>query len=138
MPTSIRLTGAPVATVFKAITQAGLDIPIATTDGNMTHAQMSQYASFLPRELYIPASEWAGQGDSADPEVSKAQKIFNDAYFEANVLPDSPASLAWDPGMIVVDALRKLDEKATAADMRAYISKLKGFAGVVGVYDFTK
>jgi branched-chain amino acid transport system substrate-binding protein len=133
-------TGAPVATVFKAVTQAGLDIPVATTDGNMTHAQMSQYAGFLPKELYIPASEWAaqGNGEAIDPEVAKAQKIFLEAYVDAHVLPDSPASLAWDPGMIVVETLRKLDEKATAADVRAYISKLKGHAGIIGVYDFTK
>jgi len=29
-------TGTPIATVFKGIIQAGLDIPIATTNGNMT------------------------------------------------------------------------------------------------------
>src|SRR5579862_1076636 len=40
-------TGSPIATVFKGIIQAGLDIPVATTDGNMTYAQMTQYAAFL-------------------------------------------------------------------------------------------
>ena len=29
-------TGAPIATIFKGIVQAGLDIPVGTTDGNMT------------------------------------------------------------------------------------------------------
>ncbi len=133
-------TGAPVATVFKAITQAGLNIPIATTDGNMTHAQMSQYADFLPKQLYIPASEWAGlgAGETESPEVTKAQKIFADAYKEANLLPDAPASLAWDPGLILVETLRTLSENATAADVRNYISKIKGWAGINGIYDFTK
>ena len=51
-------TGSPIATVFKGIVQAGLDIPIATTNGNMTYAQMTQYAAFLPKQLYIPTSEW--------------------------------------------------------------------------------
>ena len=46
-------TGTPIATVFKGIIQAGLDIPISTTNGNMTYAQMTQYASFLPKQLYI-------------------------------------------------------------------------------------
>ncbi|MGA7327548.1 MAG: ABC transporter substrate-binding protein [Rhodomicrobium sp.] len=133
-------TGAPVATVFKAITQAGLNIPVATTDGNMTHAQMSQYADFLPKELYIPASEWAGlgAGETESPEVTKAQKIFADAYKEANLLPDAPASLAWDPGLIVVETLRSLSENATAADVRDHISKIKGWAGINGIYDFAK
>ena len=133
-------TGAPVATVFKAVAQAGLDIPVATTDGNMTHAQMSQYAGFLPKNLYIPASEWASEatGESTNPEVAKAQKIFHDAFAEANVRPDAPATLAWDPGMIVLHTLRALPENATASDVRSYIANLKGFAGIVGIYDFTK
>ncbi|MGE5088014.1 MAG: ABC transporter substrate-binding protein, partial [Candidatus Levyibacteriota bacterium] len=46
-------TGAPIATVFKGIVQAGLDVPVATTDGNMTYAQMKQYAAFLPKQLYF-------------------------------------------------------------------------------------
>ena len=40
-------SGSPVGTVFKAITQAGLDIPIGTTNANMTYAQMTQFAAFL-------------------------------------------------------------------------------------------
>jgi branched-chain amino acid transport system substrate-binding protein len=133
-------TGAPVGTVFKAITQAGLDIPIATTDGNMTHAQMSQYAAFLPKDLYIPASQWAelGNGQTASPEVKEAQKVFKKACEDANVPPDAPVSLAWDPGMIILATLRALKENATAADVREHIAGLKGFAGINGVYDFTK
>ncbi len=133
-------TGAPAGTVFKAVTQAALDIPVATTDGNMTHAQMTQYAAFLPKDLYIPASQWAGLagGETDSPEVTKAQKQFSDACKEANLLPDAPVSLAWDPGIIIVDALRVLSDRATAADVRSHIARLTGYAGINGVYDFTK
>jgi branched-chain amino acid transport system substrate-binding protein len=133
-------TGAPAGTVFKAVTQAALDIPVATTDGNMTHAQMSQYAAFLPKELYIPASEWAGLGEeeTGSPEVTKAQKTFNEACKEANLRPDAPVSLAWDPGLIVLDTLRALGDKATAEDVRSHISKLKGYAGINGIYNFAE
>ncbi|HXE03589.1 MAG TPA: ABC transporter substrate-binding protein, partial [Methyloceanibacter sp.] len=51
-------TGAPIATIFRGLVQAGLEVPVATTDGNMTHAQMKQYAAFLPKQLYFPAAEW--------------------------------------------------------------------------------
>ncbi len=51
-------TGAAIGTVFKAILDAGLDIPVATTNGNMTYAQMRQYAGILPKVLYIPSSGW--------------------------------------------------------------------------------
>src|ERR1700730_6535507 len=69
-------TGTPIATVFKGIIQAGLDIPIATTNGNMTYAQMAQYASFLPKQLYMAAPEWV-QHDGVitlEPAVEAAQK----------------------------------------------------------------
>ena len=44
-------TGGPIGTVFKAIHDAGIELPVATTNGNQTYAQMAQYAAFLPKEL---------------------------------------------------------------------------------------
>jgi branched-chain amino acid transport system substrate-binding protein len=133
-------TGTPIATVFKGIVQAGLDIPIATTNGNMTYAQMTQYAAFLPKELYIPAPEWVQHEGviTLDPAVEKAQKQFFDIFKAANAKPDMPATLAWDPAMIVINALQHLGPNATAQQIRNYIAALKGFAGINGVYDFPK
>jgi branched-chain amino acid transport system substrate-binding protein len=133
-------TGTPIATVFKGIIQAGLDIPIATTDGNMTYAQMTQYASFLPKQLYIAAPEWVQHAGliTLDPAVEAAQKQFFDAYNAVNAKPDLASTLAWDPTMIVVDTLKKLGPKATAQQVRDYIGSLKGYAGINGIYDFTK
>src|SRR5580692_8724657 len=51
-------TGGPVGTIFKAIHDAGVELPVATTNGNQTYAQMAQYAAFLPKELYIPSADW--------------------------------------------------------------------------------
>ena len=133
-------TGTPIATVFKGIIQAGLDIPIGTTNGNMTYAQMNQYASFLPKQLYIAAPEWV-QHDGViklDPAVEAAQARFFDAFKAANAKPDIAATLAWDPVMIVVDALQHLSPNASAQQLRDYIAALKGFAGINGIYDFTK
>ncbi|HEY2534558.1 MAG TPA: ABC transporter substrate-binding protein [Xanthobacteraceae bacterium] len=133
-------TGTPIATVFKGIVQAGLDIPIATTDGNMTYAQMAQYAAFLPKQLYIAAPEWVQhQGVIAlDPKVEEAQKLFFDTFKAANEKPDLGASLAWDPAMIVIDALKHLGPEASAQQVRDYIGALKGYAGINGMYDFPK
>lgn len=133
-------TGSPIATVFKGIIQAGLDIPVATTDGNMTYAQMKDYAAFLPKQLYIPSSEWVQHRGviKLAPAVEKAQKQFFDAFAAAGSKPDLAATLSWDPAMIVVDALRHLPAGASAAQIRAYVAHLKGFAGVNGLYDFPK
>ena len=134
-------TGAPVATVFRGIQQAGLDIPVGTTDGNMTYAQMNQFAAFLPKRLYIPASQWVALENPTiklDPAVEKAQQAYYKVFKDAGLQPEVSSELAWEPAMIVVEALRKLGTKADARQIRDYIAHLKGFAGVNGIYDFTK
>ena len=133
-------TGAPIATIFKGIIQAELNIPIATTNGNQTYAQMTQYAAFLPKQLYIPTSEWPEQEGVAklDPKVEQAHKRMFEVFKAANVRPDLSSTLAWDPAMILVDALRQLGPDATAQQLRDHIAHLKGYAGVNGVYDFEK
>jgi branched-chain amino acid transport system substrate-binding protein len=130
-------TGGPIATIFKSIVQAGLEVPVGTTDGNMTFAQMKQYADFLPKQLYIPAAEWVtySTGSAKDPDVAKAQAHFAEVFKAAGQVPDVASALSWDPAVTVVEALRKLGPAATAAQLRDYLGKLKGFAGV---YDFTK
>jgi branched-chain amino acid transport system substrate-binding protein len=130
-------TGAPIATVFKAVLQAGLTIPIGTTNGNQTYAQMDQYKSFLPKELYIPTSVFLPHEGlfKLDPKVEEQQKKFYAAYKTANLKLDNMAALAWDPGNMVVEALRKLGPKATASQIKSYVDS-QNFAGVNGMYDF--
>jgi branched-chain amino acid transport system substrate-binding protein len=132
-------TGSPIATIFRGVTQEGLDIPVATTDGNMTYAQMTQYKDFLPKQLYIPAAQWVVRDPSLlAPALRKPHEVFYKSFEAAGVKPDIAMELAWDSSWIVVDSLRHLGPKATAKQLRDYMSKLRGFAGVNGVYDFTK
>ena len=133
-------TGAPIATAFKGITESGLAIPVGTTDGNMTHVQMSRYASFLPKQLYIATGEWAylAGPEVTDPGVKRAQHAFVQAFAQAHVLPDLPGAIGWDPGEIIVAALRALGPNATAAQVHAWIAHQTHFAGIDGVYDFAK
>jgi len=128
-------TGGPIATVFKGIAATGLDIPVATTNGNMTYAQMDQYADFLPKELDIPTSSWmAGKPGSA---LDEAHKPFRKLYDAAHDLPDSAATLGWDPALIVVHLLTELGPNATAVQLHDKLEALKGYTGVNGTYDFT-
>jgi len=132
-------TGAAVGTVFKALQDAGLDVPTATTDGNMTFAQMRQYADILPRQLYIPSPEWPRDGRAETPaEVQEAKRQFFAAFEGADAPPDAASSFAWDPALLVVSALRKLGPGATAEQLRDHLLKLQGFAGINGIYDFAK
>jgi branched-chain amino acid transport system substrate-binding protein len=133
-------TGAPIATILRATNQAGLDIPIGTTDGNMTHAQMEQYDSFLPPQLYFPAALWAVavERGAKGETVSAAQQQFLTSFAEAGVAPDLPGEIAWDPAMILIDALRRLGPDVTADRLRDHLAHLKDFAGANGTYDFEK
>lgn len=132
-------TGAPSATIFRGAVQGGLTVPMGSTGGNMTYAQMHRFAAFLPRELYLPSSVWAVHGDprvKLDPAVALKQKEYFAAFAAAGAKPDEGSILGWDPATIVVDALRKLPANATAQQLRDYLLKVKGIAGVNGVYDF--
>ena len=130
-------TGAAIGIVFKAIQDSGLAVPVATTDGNQTYATMERFAAILPKELYIPSPEWPISDKIQDePGVKEAKAQFYAAFQGTDVKPDNAAALAWDPTLLIFEALRKLGPDATAEQLRAYLSGLKGFAGVKGIYDF--
>jgi branched-chain amino acid transport system substrate-binding protein len=134
-------TGAPSATIFRGAAQSALDLPVGTTGGNMTYAQMDRFAAFLPKEFFLPSSEWAVGDDTGlklPAGVAAKQTEFYTAFKAAGLKPDEGSVLSWDPAAIVVDALRALPEGATAQQLRDYLVHLKGAPGIDGVYDFEK
>lgn len=132
-------TGSAIGTVFKALQDAALDIPVATTDGNMTYATMKQFAEILPKELYIPSPEWPkAERLETPPDVAEAKRQFYSAFEGTDTKPDGASSFAWDPALLIVNALRKLGPSATAEQIRAHLAGLKGYAGINGIYDFER
>ena len=133
-------TGAPAATVFKGMVQAGLDLPVAPTSGNQTFAAMGQWESFLPKQLVLASALYPPHAGvlKLDPRIEKAQADMEAILKEHNLKADNQVATSWDAGLIVVSGLRKLGAKATAAQLRDYIANLSDFAGVDGIYDFKK
>jgi branched-chain amino acid transport system substrate-binding protein len=133
-------TGSPFGTVLKGIVQGGLDVPVGTTDANMTNAQMQQYAAFLPTEMLYMSSEWPPHGAEVtlDPKVTAAQAPMFAAYEAAKSSPDISAALAWDAGILAIEALRAAGPAATPEQVRAFIAGTKGWGGINGIYDFEK
>jgi branched-chain amino acid transport system substrate-binding protein len=131
-------TGTAVATIFKALVQAGLDIPVGTTNGNMSYDQMMQYAGFVPKQLFIPTGPYVEHDGvfALDPRVEKAQHAMYDSLKRHDVPVDNHAATVWDAAMIVVDGLRKLGPTATAAQLRGYIDGLTDYPGIWGIYNF--
>ncbi len=134
------VTGAPAATVFRGMLQAGLDIPAAPTSGNQTFASMAQWEAFLPKQLILASALFPEHDGivTLDPAMEKAQKEMYAILKDRNLKADNMVATSWDAGLIVVAALRQLGPDATAAQVKDYISNLTGFAGVDGIYDFKK
>lgn len=136
-------TGTPLGTVLSGFSQAGLDLPVAVSYGNMTYGQFDgSLASVLPKDVYVVATPWMSRVDGIDlpPAVQAAKRDFYRLFREKahGVVPDMSIAGVWDPMLILVSALRKIGPDATAAQVRDYIMHLRGFAGVNGIYDFEK
>src|SRR5258708_25400606 len=103
--------GTPAATLFRGYVQAGLEMPVGSSGGNMTYAQMKQFAAFLPKALYLVNTEWTAAGDARltlDPRVAAAQKIYYAAMDAAGRKPDAAAVVSWDPALLLAGALKAL------------------------------
>jgi branched-chain amino acid transport system substrate-binding protein len=130
--------GTPAGIAFHGITDAGLDIPVITGNGNASQAFMKQYASILPKELYVESTHCLAPSAITD----RAEKAAYDAYVAAmsahGVPVDCLQSLAWDPALLLTTALRKIGTNATPEALRAYLANMRGVAGVNGTYDFRR
>jgi branched-chain amino acid transport system substrate-binding protein len=132
-------TGSPIATIFQGLVQAGLDVPVVTTAGNMTYAQMKQYAAFLPKRLVMAAPQWVvTDPKQLPPGVVAAHKAYFGAFAAAGIRPDQSSDLPWDATMTVVAALRKLGTGASAEQIRDFIAHQQNLPGIEGLYDFVK
>ncbi len=49
---------------------------------------------------------------------------------------DAPHGVAWDPAMLVIDALRAIGPDATADQLRAWIAGQSAYVGITGTYNF--
>jgi branched-chain amino acid transport system substrate-binding protein len=129
--------GTPFGTVLKNAYDSGLDLPILTNAGNINFTQMTQYAGFLPKEVYFTGYRFLEHATAAPGPVREAQNQFIKAMNAVGVArPDFSHNFAWDSTMIVIDALRHLGTNATAEQIREYIVALHGYAGINGIMDF--
>ncbi len=130
-------TGTPATTAFKGITQGGLSIPVVTTDGNETFAQMHAYKDFLPAQLYVGSPRFAAADVMPAGPAKDAVTAFNQVFQAINVKPDFGQTPAWDAAAIVVAALKKTGLNADATQLRDAIDQIKGLEGVDGTYNLS-
>jgi branched-chain amino acid transport system substrate-binding protein len=117
---------------------SGIDLPTVTSAANLNPLFFKQYGQFAPKDLYFNAVPYYGGKIVTNPPTRAALATLTRELAKAGAKPDQIEISAWDPAMIVVDALRKLGPDATAAELRTYLLSLHGYAGVNGPYDFSR
>jgi branched-chain amino acid transport system substrate-binding protein len=125
--------GTAFGTALHAISDAGINVPIATTSANMIVKQMQSYASFIPKDVLFQGVPYIAGAAHKD---SPAYQTYVQAMKDAGMPQDFQTGICWDPAMIVIDALRKLGPAATADQLHAYLENLHDYKGIAGTYDF--
>ncbi len=129
-------TGTSFGTLLHGINDAGLDIPVVGGNGNLTYPQLIAYKSFMPKQMLFPGPRFFAHEQVRPGPIRDAQTLFFRSFAAVGITPDVAHSFAWDPALIVVDALRHVGPTATPDAVRTYIDGLHGFAGINGLYDF--
>src|SRR6202041_179934 len=68
--------GGPTITLIRAISEAGLNVPIAAANGNMLYPEMTQLKDIMPNELIFPAYRAMSSGDVRPGPIRDAQVHF--------------------------------------------------------------
>jgi branched-chain amino acid transport system substrate-binding protein len=129
-------TGAPIATVLHGLTDAGLDIPVFSSNGNMSIAQLDGYKSFVPKEFLFGGYPAFDADPVADGAVKQKISEFRSDFKGAGLSPDLLHAIPWDPAFLIVDAFRRAGPNATAAQLRDTVASVSNWPGLMGRYDF--
>jgi branched-chain amino acid transport system substrate-binding protein len=129
-------TGTPWGTMMRGASDIGLSVPIVGGNGNAIITQLDQYTKYLPKDLYFAGPPAVAEGSIGKGPIRDAQDVFFAALKGAGLKPDVSFTQAWDPAMILIDALRHLGTNATAQQVRDWVLAQQSWAGISGVYDF--
>jgi branched-chain amino acid transport system substrate-binding protein len=131
------LSGPPFGTICRSVANAGLDVYLMSSAGNVSYAQIGQYKSFLPKNTLFISPRFIATNLTATTPVKRMQEQYFKAMASVGVpKPDVLQSVAWNPVFVVVDALRKLPENASAQQVHDYIERMQGFPGINGPMNY--
>jgi branched-chain amino acid transport system substrate-binding protein len=129
-------TGPAFATALRGLRDAGVNLPVFTSSANLNKDQLTQYAAFLPKDLYFDGFPFQVGVPMGSAGQRNAYAAFNEAFKGAGVIPTTTSAYAWDPTSIVMAAFKQIGPDATSTQIRDYIAGLHDFGGVNGSYDF--
>lgn len=129
--------GTAFGTVLRNLKDAGVDVPVITTGANLNQRVMAQFKNVLPTTLLFNGIVYYGRENLRPGPLRTRIDDFYRAFKEVGKTPTPSSGYAWDPCLIITDALRHLGTNATAAQLHDYLVHLRGFVGISGVYDFS-
>jgi branched-chain amino acid transport system substrate-binding protein len=128
--------GPAFGTFLRQAFDAGITVPLVGSSANLSVAQLDGYKSFAPKELYFISSSGGAPDPSAPRAVRAVRDRFYRAFQEAGINAEYLHTIAWDPAMLLIEALRKYGPEAKPEQIREYLLNLRGWTGIAGVYDF--
>jgi branched-chain amino acid transport system substrate-binding protein len=130
-------SGSPFGLILRGLRDTDFDLPVMTSQGNLSYVEMRQFADILPRQLFFASGPLPPIGVRiADASLRASDEAFLDAFGRQGIKPDWGHAVAWDTGSIIVAALRARGVDATSSDIRSYINGLRDFPGIQGLIDF--
>ena len=130
------VTGTPTGTALLGLHNGGLDVPVMLNAGDIVKTQIAQYAGFAPKTLLFPGMVYMAPDAAENTAVKHEQQAFVAALKTQGSPPLLAAAFAYDPGKIVVAALRKYGTKITAAQLKAYVESVRNAPGINGLIDY--
>jgi branched-chain amino acid transport system substrate-binding protein len=128
-------SGTSFGTVLNGLDQAGVTVPVITSNANMTFEQMDEYESFAPDSMLFSVPEWPNYALDESGANADARKAWVEALADADYEPNATLSLSQDAGRLIIDALKNGADSADA--IQDHINGLSDFPGIFGTYDFT-
>ncbi|NMH99872.1 ABC transporter substrate-binding protein [Pseudonocardia acidicola] len=130
-------TGAAAAVALKGISQLSVQLPVATTDGNLTYAFLRRVADYTPQTLLIPATQdfWWQQSDRPAPARELEEAYHRDFEARFGSRPDFGPGVAYDAVLVLADALAHGSGEPTT--LKETLERRTGVVGVVGTYNFS-
>lgn len=128
-------TGTPAGVALKGIQQLGINLPVATTDGNLSNTFLQRIADYTPQELLIPATRdfWWQTLPKSDASYSLEQDYHQKYQQQYHETPDFGPGVGYDAVLLMGQALKNAGS-SDATKIKAALEKVDGFAGVVGTY----
>ena len=127
--------GTPTLTAMRGFHDAGLDdAPIGLSPANASYLQMKQMGPIGLKKMIFPSVGVLAPAAIRNPAQRRAIQQLIDA--ESPTRPDLLSVTGWDPGYVLVAALRHLGPSATAEQLRSYVAGMRGFVATNGSYDF--